>query len=159
LLAGDIDARGDVFGGRIDVHVSDLLSLTGALHTDARATQPPPESVGGTITLSACTIDASSTSAVISSTGQGAPDNSSNVLAASHAITIGGSVLAGADGADQLHHNVMKTLPGAVVTIRPSSTVVPQADVVSDLSLPCCFACATTTTSTTTLQVSTSTTT
>lgn len=147
-LAGLVDVSGDAFGGDVDVRVTEALTLTGTLRADAR--DPDLAGTGGSVTLDACSIDASSPMAKISSVGPGLAPSASNVLRASVGMTVGGVVHAGTDGEAQGAHNRFQVLPTATVVLASTSDVVPPADTTADPSLRCCGSCVPPTTTTTT---------
>jgi hypothetical protein len=147
-INGPIDARGDEFGGSIEVDAAGAATITSALNADSRAPTVEGGGTGGTITIQACTISAPDGDTVISSAGPGAAPNATNTLVASGHMVLGCQLLAGTDPGDP--HNVLEAPSIADMTFTASIDAVPPPNQVENPSLACCENCATTTTTTVT---------
>ena len=147
-INGPIDARGDEFGGTIEVDAAGAATITSALNADSRAPTVAGGGTGGTINIQACTISAPG-GAIISSVGPGpAPDNATNLLVASGHMVLGCQLHAGTDPGDP--HNVLEAPSIADITFTASIDAVPTPDEMENSALSCCENCATTTTTTVT---------
>jgi filamentous hemagglutinin len=149
-INGPIDARGDEFGGSIEVDAAGAATITSALNADSRAPTMLVGGTGGTITIQACTISAPA-GAIISSVGPGAaPDNATNFLVASGHMVLGCQLHAGTDGDDPTLHNVIQAPSIGDITLTGSIDAMPTPNLAPDPTLPCCENCATTSTTTVT---------
>jgi filamentous hemagglutinin len=148
-INGPIDARGDEFGGSIEVDAAGAATITSALNADSRMPTTEGGGTGGTITIQACSISAPA-GAIISSVGPGAaPDNATNLLVASGHMVLGCQLHAGNDPGDP--HNVLEAPSIADMTFTGTIDAVPPPNQVENPAL----SCATTTTTTTTAVTST----
>ena len=146
-INGPIDARGDEFGGSIEVDAAGAATITSALNADSRAPTVAGGGTGGTIVIQACTISAPA-GAIISSVGPGAAPNATNTLVASGHMVLGCQLHAGTDPGDP--HNVLEAPSIADMTFTPSIDAAPPPNQVENPLLPCCENCATTSTTTVT---------
>jgi hypothetical protein len=147
-INGPIDARGDEFGGSIEVDAAGAATITSALNADSRAPTVAGGGTGGTIVIQACTISAPA-GAIISSVGPGAaPDNATNLLVVGGHMVLGCQLHAGTDPGDP--HNVLQAPSIADITFTASIDAAPPPNQVENPSLPCCENCPTTSTTTVT---------
>ena len=155
-ITGPVDARGDEFGGTIEIDAAGAVTIAGALNADSRAPTVDGGGTGGTITIQACTISAPD-GAVISSVGPGpAPLNATNHLVASGHMTLGCQLHAGTDPGDP--HNVLEAPSTAGIGFLASIDPLPPPFLVENPDLPCCEGCSTTTSTVTTTTLTTATT-
>ncbi len=146
-MTGPVDARGDEFGGTIEIDAAGAVTISGALRADSRAPTAENGGTGGTILIQACTISAPA-GAIISSVGPGpAPDNATNHLVASGHMTLGCDLHAGTDGDEP--HNVLEAPSNAGIVFLASIDPLPPPFLVENPDLPCCEGCSTTTTTST----------
>jgi hypothetical protein len=140
-----VNAQGGAFGGTTDVEAGTSADISGQLIVDGTM-------VAGQNFLSGCTVTVESMG-LLSALGpaDAMPGAAMNIVQAGSAMTIAGTLKAGAENLLTFRQPPAPVLTGA--------TIVPAATIQQDPNIPCCVACpvTTTTSSTTTLPTTTTT--
>jgi hypothetical protein len=140
-----VNAQGGAFGGTTDVEAGTSADISGQLIVDGTM-------VSGQNFLSGCTVTVESMG-VLSALGpaDAMPGAAMNIVQAGSAMTIAGTLKAGAEN--------LLTYRQPPAPVTTGATIVPAATIQQDPNIPCCVACpvTTTTSSTTTLPTTTTT--
>ncbi|MCW5891397.1 MAG: hypothetical protein KIT14_12720 [bacterium] len=146
-VSNKIDVKADASGGTASMSAGGLATISGTVTAKSATTG----FAGGAITLTACTINVTSTG-LLEATGPGAFPAATNLLQASNTMTISGKILAGA-----LNRLEWKVAPPTFV--GAASNRVPTPVVAQAPELECCVNCPVVTTTTTVPTTTTTTTT
>jgi hypothetical protein len=147
-LAAEIDLASHNFGGDVTVlSDSGIVTVSARVRTTSIIDALHPSALGGTIDLEGCQVNITSTGQLIA-TGPGGNPSGANFLVASTGLTVAGTLTA-----TSLNELTWRTTDPVI-----TGTVVPDAMIVNDPTLPCCdVQCPTTTTSTSTTSTTTQT--